>query len=271
MRGRVYKGNEHFLYESTKEFREYYPKEKILRWREGREGDWVRTSEKGIVQVLKYSESDVVAWVKTICGTFITDAVQEMTDEFVPNMHSFVHRDENWRQTKLGRKEPTSKEIVFVEYFVHSAEENAIERRTNAYLKAFAGNNRSKAMIRSALLFKTDRIRNLLGDKIKEAMEAKEVSLEYIIGEAKKAVEKEVGKGKITGLKFLAELASLGGYNKSVQQAPDPLKGAIPIKRIAPTDAEYDDEPKLLSDVREADDEGRVDAGTDEDPEQPVG
>ena len=92
-----------------------------------------------------------------------------------------------------------------------------------------------------------------MSEKLQEILEEQGVNHSYIIRETKKAIEGEKGKGAITGLKFLAEYAEMGGFDKATGPAGGgQLTGGIPAGSIPLIDAKFESVPSL----REGDDKG---------------
>ena len=82
---RVIKGVSHYVYEDLDEFQKDHPNTVIHPdWRKANEGDWVRSDDDRIVQLLKVSNdvkhhSDrknykfAKGWVRTVVGSFLIE------------------------------------------------------------------------------------------------------------------------------------------------------------------------------------------------------
>ena len=122
------RGKTHYVFESEEEYRGCFKEEAsdIRPWKKGKEGDWVKADDGGIVQLLKVSDninhpgdSDnykvASGWCRTIVGTFIKTKNATMDSDFKqhPNRYTFSKKIKDTSKRVKERKNVTKNEKVF--------------------------------------------------------------------------------------------------------------------------------------------------------------
>ena len=204
------KGIKHFVYELT-EWEIKYPESKLESWRVGKEGDWVLTDDKHVVQILKKAHYGGVDVVRCITGTYKTSSKQPMISDIPDNIYSFSKEDNHKRF--LTKKNPTPNEFIFAKYVAESR--NAVE----AYLKTYKTNNVKYAKRRAHGLLKSERIQNMISEEIKKLMEDEECTPKYLIRTFKQITDlAERDTDRLRALESLAKIAGLFDTEKKSEQ-----------------------------------------------------
>ena len=126
-------------------------------WKVAREGDWVVTDDKRVVQILK--KWDV--FVRTCTGTYKTSG--KLDTKRKKDIYSVSGKSSY--QTVIDRKEPTQKEIFFA---LRAAKG---QNPAKAYLEVFDTKNPNTARKKAAVLLKTERIQKLMRQDMKDVFE----------------------------------------------------------------------------------------------------
>ena len=195
------KGVKHFIYDLT-EWEEKYPESKLESWRVGLEGNWVLTDDKHVVQILKRTIYDEMEIVRCITGTYRVGSNVLMTSEIPDNIYSFS-KEKIHKQFK-NRKNPTSKEFLFAKYVAQSKD------IVNSYLRVYKTNNTKYAHRRAHELLKSERIKKMINEEIKQILQEEDTSARYIIQTFKQVTDlAERDTDKLRALESLAKIAGL--------------------------------------------------------------
>jgi hypothetical protein len=195
------KGKRHYVYSLT-EWEKKYPESKLVSWKVGLEGDWVLTDDDHVVQILKRANYGDMEVVRCITGTYNVDRDIMMTSEIPDNIYSFSKKDNHERFLK--KKKPSTKEFLFAKYIAKG--EDTVE----SYLKAYKTNNRDYANRRANELLRSERVRNMVSEEIKQILDGEGVTPNYIIQTFKQVVDlAERDTDKLRSLESLAKIAGL--------------------------------------------------------------
>lgn len=234
------KGVTHYLYTTHIDFKRAYPEyETIKQWRKGNEGDWVYTDDGGIVQILKKGilkdkNGKDSEYIRTICGTFLTESNSVMENEVAENIYTFSRTNEYRRFIK--KEDVSSREVLFARYLATG--ENAI----SAYKRAYSTENDSYAKSRSTQLLKTKRIQAMISEEVKKVLDEEGVSPNYIISKYKQI--SDVGENDATTLRALDSLAKISGLFETKENVKEQL---TVWQGFTPEQLEHIKQEKLLA------------------------
>jgi|TARA_Y100001938_G_scaffold143884_1_gene217421 hypothetical protein len=137
-------------------------------WRTSKIGDWVKTDDDCIIQILRKGKmlqrDRELNYVGTCTGTFICKNSINMDTKKRTNIYSFGGSTTP-SEVVEQRKELTTNEHLFVTYLQQKM------KPVDAYLKAFPTNNPSYAKVKAYNLFKTQRVRTAMKEELKPVME----------------------------------------------------------------------------------------------------
>jgi hypothetical protein len=150
-------------------------------WREGRAGEWVKSDDDCVIQVLRRGSmskpkgrNKIREYIGTCTGTFpIGDSVKMDTSRRV-NIYSFGG-SKKADDILLDRTVLSKHEEMFVLYLASGM---AAE---DAYIKAFPTKNRNYAKLKSGQLVKTERIKTAMKEELKPVCEKLGVDPESVI------------------------------------------------------------------------------------------
>lgn len=213
------KGVTHNLYTTHIDFKTAYPMYgTIKQWRKGNEGDWVSTDDNGVVQILKKGilkdkSGKDSPYIRTICGTFLTESNSVMSNDVAENIYTFSRTNEYRRFIK--KEDVSSREVLFARYLAKG--ENAI----SAYKRAYSTENDSYAKARSTQLLKTKRIQSMISEEVKKVLDEEGVSPNYIIQKYKQI--SDIGENDATTLRALDSLAKISGLFETKENVKEQL------------------------------------------------
>ena len=137
-------------------------------WRIAKIGDWVRSDDDCIIQILRKGKmlqrDRELTYVGTCTGTFICKVSIKMDTDKKTNIYSFGGRSTP-EEIVENRRVLTSNEHLFVTYLQQRM------KPVEAYIKAFPTNNPSYARVKAYNLFKTQRVRTAMKEELKPIME----------------------------------------------------------------------------------------------------
>ena len=213
---RHYKVNklEHTVFDSIEEV----PSEiKYLEdWRDGHLGDWVKTSDGCVIQILREgtmmkSKGKVrsVRYIGTCTGTFIVSKKTKLDASKRVNIYSLggnVDRDQRVEE----RENLSSKESLFVQYLA-----SGMDARM-AYLKAFPTNDPHYAGLRAGQLTKTKRVKTAMKEELKPVLEGLGIDETSILNAINViAMSSEKDETKLKALFKLSDIMDLEDKNKT--------------------------------------------------------
>ena len=195
------KGVRHYLYDNLGEFQAFVQDTAIVEdWRDGEQDDWVLTDDGYICQVLKLSKIGKKMCMRTLCGTFNTDAQTKILGEdgIVDNIYSFSGKH------SFDTDKVSAKQQLFAQYVAKG--DNAIE----AYRKSHP-DARSESYIkhRTSNLLKTESVQKMIKKEIQEVLASEGVTPEWIIGKYKTVVD--IADKESDCLRALESLTKIAG------------------------------------------------------------
>jgi len=214
----------HYVYDTKEEWRADHPKGILhSEWRDAKEGDWVLSDDKRIVQLLKVSDEMKhpndskhyklqKGWVRTIVGTFVNTPKTYMDTDFSkhPNRYTFSQKIKNPGNRVKDRTNCTNKEKIFATNVAVGKD------AVSAYMKAFTEANRDKARKKAVVLLKQRRVMSEIEKTSKEI--AKELGIDhtYILGSLKQLADTSEDQNiALQSLKELGKaIGTLGGVKK---------------------------------------------------------
>jgi len=217
------KGIKHYLYESVDMFGKINSGIKIVDdWRDGNTGDWVKTDDDYVCQVLKrgtiYEKVDQRSkdFIRTVCGTFIIQKLcHKMFGKYgIPeNIYSFSG---NFKAKNTYQKENklNNKEFLFARYVAQGLD--ATEAFKRVYKEA-----KSETYIQSRTnsLLKKENIRRVVKDEIKKILDEEGVTAEWIVGRYRDIADlAERDSDKLRSLESLSKIAGLFDTEKKQEQ-----------------------------------------------------
>tara|TARA_Y100000401_G_scaffold116900_1_gene123874 strand:- start:10118 stop:10843 length:726 start_codon:yes stop_codon:yes gene_type:complete len=198
------KGKEHKVY-NVSEVPEYI--QYLDDWRDARKGDWVKTDDSKVIQVLRRYKAGRDELMFTAAGT--VKIAKKSTLRGIRKGNIYSLNGKNWYDTLKDRKNPTKLEIMFAKRLKYG------EEPYKAYLEVYNTDNVTEAKKKAAILIKTKRIQKLMDEDLKDVFAAKGVDLDYLIGACKEVVDG--GKNDSDRLKALNMLWDAFGVVKQKQ------------------------------------------------------
>jgi len=197
------KGVEYYLYDNEQEFRAFQI-EKTIRnyWRDGIEGEWVKTDDDYVCQILRKMKIGNKDCVRTVCGTFDINNNYKMIGEhgIAENIYSFSGKNvDGFSDNK------TKGQFLFAQYVAQGI--NAIEAYQKAYPKA-----KSKRGIQKQVnkLLKVEHVQKMIKEEIQNCLNEEGVTAEWIIGRYKTIADlAERDSDKLRSLESLTKIAGL--------------------------------------------------------------
>tara|TARA_Y100001938_G_scaffold143872_1_gene217386 strand:+ start:2840 stop:3580 length:741 start_codon:yes stop_codon:yes gene_type:complete len=216
------KGKEHYLYDNPEEFRAFHS-DKPLRhyWRDGVEGEWVKTDDDYVCQILRIIKIGNKDCVRTVCGTFdIKNRNRAMIGEngIAENIYSFSGKTPNLT------KHVTNRQFLFAQYIAQGVE------ATVAYKKAFP-RAKSELGIQKSIgkLLRTESIQKMIKEEIHKCLEEEGVTAEWIIGRYKTIADvAERDSDKLRSLESLTKIAGLFDLNEKKSEQLTVFAGFTP-------------------------------------------
>ena len=224
MESRKIRHTRHYVYDTKEEWRADHPKGILhSEWRDAKEGDWVLSDDKRIVQLLKVSDEMKhpndskhyklqKGWVRTIVGTFVNTPKTYMDTDFSkhPNRYTFSTKIKDTNKRVKERTNCTNKEKIFATNVAVGKD------AVSAYMKAFTEANRDKARKKAVVLLKQRRVMSEIEKTSKEI--AKELGIDhtYILGSLKQLADTSEDQNiALQSLKELGKaIGTLGGVKK---------------------------------------------------------
>ena len=185
-------------------------------WREGKAGEWVKSDDDCVIQVLRRGSmskpkgrNKIREYIGTCTGTFpIGDSVKMDTSRRV-NIYSFGG-SKKADDILLDRTVLSKHEEMFVLYLASGM---AAE---DAYVKAFPTKNRNYAKLKSGQLVKTERIKTAMKEELKPVCEKLGVDPESVIkGIKDKADYADKDETQLKALFKLSDILDLEDKNQT--------------------------------------------------------
>ena len=191
MQYRAIRGKKHYGYENREEYK-LNGKDSIdvKYWKDGKEGDWVKADDGGIVQLLKvggishpndrknYKHSK--GWCRTIVGTFLINDKTDMDTNFDLHKNRYTFSKTIGKKTNIKtRKNPTKKEKLFTTSIV------AGHGPVKAYMDAFNEDNDKSAKKKAVVLLKQERIVKEIEKGVMDVAKENGLDHEYVLRKLK--------------------------------------------------------------------------------------
>jgi len=185
-------------------------------WKQGRIGDWVRTDDNCVIQVLRRGQmlrakgrDKIREYIGTCTGTFPIGPRVKMDTSKRANIYSFGG-SKSPEDILLDRQRLTKAEQVFVLYISQGM------RPEDAYLKAYPTNNVGYAKEKSGTLVRTERIKTAMKEELKPVCEKLGVDPESVIkGIKEKADFAEKDETQLKALFKLSDILDLEDKNQT--------------------------------------------------------
>ena len=198
---RTVKGRQEYIFKNTKEFRKFFPDEKLESdWRAADVGSYTLTDDR---QVLKVLNKDNIG-VRTLLGMRRIDKSYSLKGEPAKNIYSFAG-DVNHIGSVKKRKNPTAREILFARYVADG--EDAID----AYLKSYRTNNYRYAKQHAKILLKQERIIRMISKENAESLKKIGIDSDYLFDNTKRIIENLKGRDadKLRAIELLMKIKDM--------------------------------------------------------------
>ena len=199
--------------------------EVVDNWRNADIGDWVRSDDDCIIQVLRKGQmikpkgkKRVREYIGTCTGTFIISDNIKMDTSRRNNIYTFGG-NKNTEDILVDRSSLTKKEHLFVIYLA-----SGLDAQT-AYLKAFPTSNPNYASMQAGKLIKTERIRTAMKEELKPILEDLGVDEKYVLKGIKQ--EADTAEKADQRLKALFKLSDIMDLEDKNQTKVTQISGAV--------------------------------------------
>ena len=213
-------GTKHYLYSKEEFFSKYHylKSDNIKNWRDGNQGDWVFTDDYDVCTILKKGSlkdksGKSRSYVRTVCGSYLTNSKKDMIGEIAENIYAFSGNNEYKRFTK--KKDCTSKENLFARYVASGKDV------VTSYLDVYETKNVQYAKTRANQLLKQDRIQSMVKEEIEKVLKEENVSPNYIIERYKRI--SDISDNDTHVLKALDSLSKISGLFEPAEQKRETL------------------------------------------------
>ena len=146
-------------------------------WKNADIGDWVKTDDGHVIQILRKDSFTV----GTCTGSY--SYTDDSLMDTVRKKDIYSVSGENWYSRLKNRKKPTKKEIIFAKRVQRGGDPIL------TYVEIFNTTNKKNAKEKAALLIKSERIQKIMNEDLKDVFANKGVDLDYLIGSAKDVVD----------------------------------------------------------------------------------
>ena len=216
MEYRAIRGKKHYVYEDIDEYKlDGKDSISVKYWKDGKEGDWVKADDGGIVQLLKvggithpndrknYKHSK--GWCRTIVGTFLINDKTDMDTNFDlhPNRYTFSKNLKQADSNFKKRKNITKKEKLFTTEVIVG--KDAVTAVQNVYKEQDYNKAKKKAVLR----LKQERIMNEVEKGVVDIAKGLGIDHEYVLRRLK--VLADTGEDDNVVLQSLKELGKIIG------------------------------------------------------------
>ena len=234
METQTIKGVPHYVYDTYEEFKKSCPSEELHDdWRTGNQGDWVRSDDGRIVQLLKVSKNVnhpgdrknykyANGWVRTIVGSFLNRHTVKMDTDFSqhPNRYTFSKTIKDTSKRVKERTKVTNKEKQFATNVVVGM--GAVK----AYQKAYNEMSKNKAGKKAAVLLKQERVMKEIEKSVLDVAKGLGIDHEYILEKLKHLADYSEDDNII--LQSAKELGKIvGTSNNNIKQKEVGLMGVF--------------------------------------------
>lgn len=194
------KGKEYVIYDNYDEFR-LHEEGPVKYWKEGAEGDWVRSDDGKICQVMKRGTMKKKPYIRCLMGTHLIK--NEMRGDPPKNIYS-LSGDKYSTDARLKRDKANQQEWIFAKYVATGLDP------TDAYLKAFSATSRDYANVWAKKLLRTRRVKNIVSNEIKKTMDNLGITEDYLLAAAKTVVEEgSKDADRVRAIRMLMEIRNM--------------------------------------------------------------
>ena len=214
----------------------------ITDWRDSRVGDWVKTDDDCVIQVLrkgkmvrKYGRNKVREYVGTCTGTFPVGKNVKMDASRRANIYTFGGSKSS-EDILLDRTTLTRCELVFVQFLA-----SGLSPR-EAYIKSYPTKNENYAHMKSGQLMRTERIYKAMKEELKPICKELGIDSKSVLSDiqnASKHSEKEDVR-----LRALFKLADILDLEDKNQTKITQVSGAL-FQGFSPEQLEKAERPQI--------------------------
>ena len=197
----------------------------VSNWKDGRIGDWVRTDDDCVIQVLRRGQmmrskgrDRIREYIGTCTGTFLIGPRVKMDTSKRANIYSFGG-SKSPENILLDRQSLTKAEGVFVLYLSQGF------RPEEAYLKAYPTNNIGYAKEKAGTLVRTERIKTAMKEELKPICKELDIDEKMVLKGIKD--EAKTAEKADTRLKALFKLSDILDLEDKNQTKVTQISGAI--------------------------------------------
>jgi|TARA_Y100000310_G_scaffold295545_1_gene327009 hypothetical protein len=200
---RVIKGKRHFVFENEEEHISHFlpdsPPQINPQWRSAEEGDWVKSDDGRIIQLLKVKSmithpndrknyKYAKGWVRTVVGTFLNRENTFMDTDFSKhkNRYTFSGKRKNISKRIKDRKTLTRKERLFATSVATGKEV------TDAYKQVFGHTTDNRAKAKAVVLLKQERVMKEIERGVMDIAKKLGIDHEYVLNNLKCLAENSV-------------------------------------------------------------------------------
>tara|TARA_Y100000593_G_scaffold30748_1_gene60900 strand:- start:6337 stop:7173 length:837 start_codon:yes stop_codon:yes gene_type:complete len=184
-------------------------------WRDGQVGDWVKTDDDCVIEVLrrgtmkkKMGKNKIVEYIGTCTGTFLVSSKTKMDASKRDNIYSFSGKKVD--DIVYDRKELNNFETLFVTYVAKGM------TPVEAYLKSFPTNSPGYAKIKSGQLLKMERIKTAMKEELKPVLEELGINENYVLETIKGVIDStDKDETRLKALFKLADIMDMEDKNKT--------------------------------------------------------
>ena len=223
------KNTKHYLYDSKEEYTLSFPTAVIRHsWRHGEEGEWVFTDDGFVCQILKRGilkteTGRKKAYVRTVCGTFITERLtREMLGENGIAENIYTLSGTNRARDNYRNRGDASKELLFARYIATSIARNEAVDPIEAYKNVYPDAKAERYIKRKAdSLLKTESIKTMIRQEVREKLDEEGVTDNWLIERYKTIAD--LAESDNAKLRSLDSLAKISGLFDTDQQKSEEL------------------------------------------------
>ena len=216
------KDKDYYLYDSEKEFKAFNNGMPLRHyWRDGEEGEWVKTDDDYVCQILRKMKIGNKDCVRTVCGTFDINNKYFMNgdDGIADNIYSF-----SGQKVDGFSKRPTKGQFLFAQYVAQGID--VIDAYKKAYPKA-----KSELGIQHQVnkLLKVEHVKKMIKDEIQNCLNEEGVTAEWIIGRYKTIADlADRDSDKLRSLESLTKIAGMFDTNDTKTEQLTVFAGFTP-------------------------------------------
>ena len=215
------KGQHHYLYDNKDEFKAFNAEMPLRHyWRDGEEGEWVKTDDDFVCQILRKMQIGNKDCVRTVCGTFDINKNYKMLGErgIAENIYSFSGKKVDFSDRT------TNGQFLFAQYVAQGVDV------FEAYKKAYPNAKSEKGIqVQTNKLLKTENVKKMIKAEIEKCLKEEGVTADWIIGRYKTIADlAERDSDKLRSLESLSKIAGLFDMNEKKSEQLTVFAGFTP-------------------------------------------